>query len=177
MTAVFLYIRIFAEPILKEKQYHKYPFFAVKEPELIIYSADPSTVLELPVSSSSVVGGFPSPAEGYIEGSIDLNKTLVKSPATTFIARAKGLSMEGRGIATGDLVVIDRSIEPYDGCIVVAWVDDGFTMKTFRIKGSGKNRRIWLEPANPEFPVIEITEDNQFIIWGVVTYTIQKHLK
>ena len=149
----------------------------MQEPTLKIYSADPSTALELPVASSPVVGGFPSPAEGYIEGSIDLNKALVKSPATTFLAHVEGMSMEGRGIATGDLVVIDRSIEPYDGCIVVAWVDDGFTMKTFRIKGRGKSRRIWLEPANPEFPVIEITEDNQFIIWGVVTYTIQKHFR
>ncbi len=142
---------------------------------LKIFTANLSTSVELPVAESGVVAGFPSPAEGYLQGSIDLNKEIVGHPATTFLARVEGNSMRGRGIEDGDLVVIDKSLEPADGDIVVGFIDGDFTMKTFRIKHEGTQRHIWLEPANPDFPIIPISEEDDFTVWGVVTYTIKRH--
>lgn len=145
------------------------------ENKLKIYSTDLSTELEIPLAASKVVGGFPSPAEGYIEGSIDLNKKLIRHPATTFYAHVIGDSMCGRGIEDGDLIVIDKSLEPADGDIVVCFINGDFTMKTFRVKTVKGVRKVWLEPANENFPIIEIAPDEDFSVWGVVTYNIKKH--
>lgn len=114
--------------------------------------------------------GFPSPAEDFAEPTLDLNHYVIKNPASTFYARIKGDSMVGANIQDGDVVVIDKSLEPTDGSIAVCFIDGEFTLKRIRIE-KGK---VWLQPANPEFPAIEVTEENHFVVWGIVTYVIKK---
>ncbi len=145
---------------------------AKNEVTLEIFSADLSSAQPLPLALSPVVGGFPSPAEGYLQGAIDLNRTLVSHPASTFYARVLGDSMQGRGIEDGDLVVIDKSLEPREGDVVVAFLNGEFTMKTIH-REAGDNG-ITLLPANPAFLPIHVGEEEEFVVWGVVTYTIKK---
>lgn len=140
-----------------------------------MYSADLSSSLPLPYADQGVRAGFPSPAQDYLSESIDLNRELVRHPATTFYARACGDSMKDCGIDDGDLLVIDKSLEPHDGDIVVAFIDGDFTLK--KVKFDDENKCIWLVPANDEYSPIKITEDNNFLIWGVLTYSIKKQLR
>ncbi|WP_287679584.1 translesion error-prone DNA polymerase V autoproteolytic subunit [Bacteroides sp.] len=142
--------------------------------KLIFYSADLSTELDLPFATEGIRAGFPSPAQDYMTDSIDLNKELVLHPATTFYARAVGNSMTGFGISDGDLLVIDKSIEPVDGDIVVAFIDGEFTLK--RIMKDENECNLWLVPGNEDYPPIKITEENDFIVWGVLTYNIKRQL-
>lgn len=143
--------------------------------KLIMYSADLSTELPLPFADQGVRAGFPSPAQDYMTDSIDLNRELIRHPATTFYARASGDSMKDCGIDDGDLLVIDKALEPQDGDIVVAYIDGEFTLKTVRFDDNEKC--IWLIPANKEYSAIKITEENNFLIWGVLTYSIKKQLR
>lgn len=138
---------------------------------LIIYgiNAD-SPKLELPLSGSWVRAGFPSPADDFIENSIDLNKELVKNPASTFYARVAGDSMVDMGIEEGDLLVIDKSLDPYNNCIAVCFLDGEFTLKRVELYDG----HILLVPANEKFKPIKVTEDNDFMVWGVVKYVIKK---
>lgn len=140
-----------------------------------MYSADLSSSLPLPYADQGVRAGFPSPAQDYLSESIDLNRELVRHPATTFYARACGDSMKDCGIDDGDLLVIDKSLEPHDGDIVVAFIDGDFTLK--KVKFDDENKCIWLVPANDEYSPIKITEDNNFLIWGVLTYSIKRQLR
>lgn len=107
--------------------------------------------------------------------SIDLNRELVRHPATTFYARAVGESMKGCGIDDGDLLVIDKSIEPHDGDIVVAFVDGEFTLKKVKLEPGGDC--LWLMPANDDYSPIKVTAENHFVVWGVLTYNIKRQLK
>lgn len=129
-----------------------------------------STKLRLPLYSSSVPAGFPSPADDHIEGKLDLNEHLVRRPAATFFVRASGESMKDAGIFDGDLLVIDRSIGAKSDDIVIASIHGELTVK--RLQQSGKE---WLlVPANPKFPVIRL-EGSDGEIWGVVTHSIRRH--
>lgn len=118
----------------------------------------------------SVAAGFPSPAEQYEEPPLDLNAYLVKRPAATYFLRVAGDSMNGAGIFDGDLIVVDRSLEPADGDIAVASVDGEFTVKRFRSRG----REVWLEPANPAYPAIRFSGARTLEIFGRVTAAIHK---
>ena len=126
--------------------------------------------------SGSVVAGFPSPAEQYQEPPLDLNELLVKRPAATFFVRVQGDSMIGEGIHDGDLLVVDRSLRPASGDIIIACVDGDFTVKTYRrIKrdgGRGMRDEIRLEPANPDFPVIVLKNGQELDYFGKVTACI-----
>ena len=113
--------------------------------------------------------GFPSPAADYTER-IDITRELVRHPETTFYARIEGDSMQDAGIFSGDLVVIDRSLQASDGDYVAAYVDGEFTVKEFRSDPSGECA--WLIPHNDKYPKLRITADNAFIIWGVITHTV-----
>lgn len=113
--------------------------------------------------------GFPSPAADYTER-IDITRELIRHPETTFYARIDGDSMQEAGIYSGDLVVIDRSLNASDGDYVAAYVDGEFTVKEFR--NDPKNHCAWLIPHNEAFQPIRLDEDNSFIIWGVITHTI-----
>jgi DNA polymerase V len=128
------------------------------------------TILPLPLVSAYVEAGFPSPADDHLERSIDLNEELVRNPAATFYVRVKGESMRDAGIHPGDLLMIDRSITPADRQIVIAMIDGEFTVKRFR----KRNGKITLEAENPAFQPIEVDEDQELIIWGVVTYIIHE---
>ena len=127
--------------------------------------------------SGSVVAGFPSPAEQYQETPLDLNELLVKRPAATFFVKVQGDSMIGEGIRDGDLLVVDRSLRPASGDIIIACVDGDFTVKTLRLgkreEGMGK-REVWLEPANPKFPVIKLKPGQELDYFGKVTACIHR---
>lgn len=126
--------------------------------------------LALPLFSHRVAAGFPSPADDHLENSLDLNEYLVKKPAATFFVRVEGQSMLGAGIRPDDILVVDRSEKAVDGKIVVAAVDGELTVKRLRTERA----RVYLMPENPDFPPIEITQDTEFVIWGVVTSVIHK---
>lgn len=133
-----------------------------------IFAPDHSTSYRLPVFLGRLPAGFPSPADDYIEGKLDLNRHLIKHPAATFFVRVTGHSMTGAGIHSGDLLIVDRSIEPTDGHVVVAVLDGELTVKRLQ-RGQGVTR---LLAENPIYRPIEITEQQTIEIWGVVTNVI-----
>jgi len=135
-----------------------------------IYISENKHKVELPLAEAGIVAGFPSPADDFFEVSIDLNRELIKHPSATFYGRVSGDSMKDAGIDDGDLLVIDRSLEPSDGKIAVCFIDGEFTVK--RIKK--EKDIIWLLPANSNYKPIRVTEENEFIIWGIVTHIIKK---
>jgi DNA polymerase V len=117
-----------------------------------------------------VPAGFPSPAADYEEDKLDLNRHLVKNPVATFFVRVTGDSMLGAGIHHGDLLVVDRSLQPRDKNVVIAVVDGELTVKRIRIN----RRKISLEPENRDYVAREITEETEFEVWGVVTNVIHQ---
>lgn len=139
--------------------------------KVAIIGSDTSSALELQYADAGVQAGFPSPAQDFIDETIDLNRHLVAHPASTFYARVVGHSMSGEGIDDGDLLVIDKSLEPTNGDLAVCCLDGEFTLKRLRLDRRG----LWLIPSNPEFRPIQVTEDNEFAIWGIVTYTIKSN--
>jgi len=124
----------------------------------------------LPFSSSTVHAGFPSPAEDFIEERIDINSKIIKHPASTFLVRVKGNSMVGKNIQDGDILVVDKSIIPFNNSIVIAYIDGEFTVKRFY----QEKNRVVLYPANRDYNPISIYPDDNFILWGVVTYVIHE---
>lgn len=124
----------------------------------------------IPMVSAKVDAGFPSPADDHMERSIDLNEELIRNKASTFCVRVQGESMRDAGIHAGDVLVVDRSVTPANKQIVIAMIDGEFTVKRFRKYGD----KLFLEAANPDFPSIQISEDQELIIWGAVTYIIHK---
>lgn len=139
---------------------------------LTISSADTTSALSLPFEEGGIKAGFPSPAQDYLTESIDLNRELVRHKETTFYARVSGNSLKDAGIGDGDLIVIDKSLEVRDGDFVVAYIDGEFTLKEFRREADGECG--WLLPHNKDYSPIRVTSDNEFLIWGVITYTIKK---
>lgn len=139
--------------------------------DLKIYRADTSTPLPLAFADDGIRAGFPSPGQDYITETIDLNKDLIRHPASTFYGRVVGDSMCGEGITEGDILVIDRSVEPEEGDLAVCCLDGEFTLK--RIHLMKDRKRLFLMPSNPQYKPIEVTEDNEFMVWGVVLYTIK----
>jgi DNA polymerase V len=122
----------------------------------------------LPLFASRIPAGFPSPADDYVESRLDLNELLVQRQEATYFLRVKGDSMQGAGIHSGDLIVVDRSIEAQDGSVVVAEVDGALTIKRLRL-GNGAPE---LHPDNPAYPVIRFKEGQELRIWGVVTSSV-----
>ncbi|QCE41406.1 LexA family protein [Psychroserpens sp. NJDZ02] len=119
---------------------------------------------------TGISAGFPSPAEDFKGQRLSLDETLVKNKDTTFYAKVSGQSMIGAGLDDNDLLVIDRSLEPTNNKIAVCFLDGEFTVKRLRVSQD----EIWLQPENPNYPIIRITEDNNFLIWGIVTNVIKK---
>ena len=131
---------------------------------------DTESTLESILISSGISAGFPSPAGDFKQDRISLDKELIKNKEATFFARVSGQSMVGAGLDNNDLLVIDRSLEPTNNKIAVCLIDGEFTVKRLKVE----NDRIWLKPENLDYKPIEITEQNQFIIWGIVTNVIKK---
>ena len=119
---------------------------------------------------TGISAGFPEPADDFDENRISLDDELIQNKDTTFFAKVKGQSMINAGLNDSDLLVIDRSLEPKNNKIAVCFLDGEFTVKRLRVE---KNE-VWLQPENPDYPIINITEDNNFIIWGIVTNVIKK---
>lgn len=124
----------------------------------------------LPLYADPVQAGFPSPADDHLDEMLDLNEHLIKNPAATYMVRVKGNSMVGIGIQSGDLLVVDKSLDAIDGDVVIARVDGHFTVKTFR--NSGRTLRLVAE--NPRQAPIVFNEDSDVEIWGVVTNVIHE---
>jgi DNA polymerase V len=133
-----------------------------------VYTPDASTPLERPVFLARVPGGFPSPADDYLEGKLDLNQYLVKHPAATFFVCVTGDSMTGAGIHSGDLLIADRSLEPKDGNVVIAVLDGELTVKRLSMR-EGKPA---LLPDNEKYQPVEVSEHAAFEVWGVVSNVI-----
>ncbi len=128
-----------------------------------------NAVVRLPLFSNKVAAGFPSPADDHLEESLDLNEYVIRNPASTFYVRVEGNSMLGAGIHPDDLLVVDLSLAPRDGHVVIAIVDGEFTVKRLHI---AKNKAVSLHPENDNYPVIHIKDGMEFRIWGVVTNVI-----
>jgi len=126
---------------------------------------------ELPFVGN-IMAGFASPAADYQAESIDINKLLIKNKEYTFIGRVEGISMINSGLHDGDLVIIDRSLDPLDRDEVLVFIDGEFTIKHISVD---KDKKTWLIPANADFPKIEVSANADFKIWGVVTWSITKH--
>jgi len=124
----------------------------------------------LPLYLAPVQAGFPSPAEDYIDQTLDLNDQLVRHPAATFFVRVTGQSMRDANIHPGDILVVDRALEAQNGTIVVAALDGELTVKRLR----HKDGRLLLVPDNPDFAPLEVSPEASFTVWGVVTYIIHK---
>lgn len=124
------------------------------------------------MAQESIHAGFPSPAADYMTQAVDLNKELVRHPAATFYGRVVGDSMVDAGVEEGDILVIDRSLDPKDGDMCVCFLDGEFTLKHIRMASDGS--AVTLVPANPAYPSISVTEGMDFRLWGVVTYVIKK---
>lgn len=140
-----------------------------KANHLVIYSAETSIELDLPLVDGGISAGFPSPAEDFLDLSIDLNKELIRNAPTTFYGRVKGDSMQGAGFEDGDLLIIDKSLEPIDGKIAVCFIDGDFTVKRIKIEKDC----VWLVAENPNYTPLRVTRDNDFVIWGMVTNVIK----
>ena len=125
--------------------------------------------IEIPLITNGISAGFPSPAADFLDAGIDLNKALIKHPSTTFCGRVKGDSMKGLGIDNDDLMLIDKSLDAKHNCIAVCYIDGDFTVKQIRID----NKTVWLVPANAKYKPVQITKDNEFLIWGIVTTVIK----
>ena len=124
--------------------------------------------LSIPIANECISAGFPSPADDYLDIGIDLNEQLIRNPESTFFLRVSGYSMTEAGINDGDLLIIDRSIDPRPGRIVVAVLDGNFTLKRLTLR----SEKLYLEAANPNYPSIDITLYQNVQIWGVAIYSI-----
>ena len=136
-----------------------------------VYLPGRATRLSRPLIMWCVPAGFPSPAEDYVEGRIDLNRDLIRHPLATFYIRVAGDSMTPR-IHEGALLVVDRMVETKDDDIVVARISDELCVKRLRIERDGQ---VWLLSENEVYPPIQITEDMNFEVWGRVLYSIPPH--
>lgn len=136
---------------------------------IALFSANTETKLTLPYVDSGISAGFPSPALDFIDVSIDLNKQLIKHPSATFYGRVKGFSLKNAGIDDGDLLVIDKSLEPTNGKIAVCFIDGEFTAKRIKIT----QKEVWLIPENDDYQAIKVTDNNTLVVWGIVTHVIK----
>jgi DNA polymerase V len=130
-------------------------------------------LLRLVRYGSNVPAGFPSPADDYIEDSLDLNEHLIHHPSATFFVRASGNSMINAGIFDGDLLIVDRALSPQDGDIVIAVLFGELTVKRIR----KRHDQLLLEPDNAAYPAIEVPPDANFQVWGVVAYAIHRMVR
>lgn len=137
---------------------------------LIFFTPKPSSIEGAIFIDTGISAGFPIPAEDLEQNRVSLDEELVKNKNTTFFAKVKGQSMINAGLEDNDLLVIDRSLQPENNKIAVCYLDGEFTVKRLRVE---KNE-VWLQPENPDYPIINITEENDFLIWGIVTNVIKK---
>ncbi|MGA9637233.1 LexA family protein [Flavobacterium sp.] len=141
-----------------------------KENKLLFYKPEYESGLQIPYIPDGVSAGFPSPAADFMENNIDLNKELSENPLATFYIKVKGNSMIDAGIQDKDVLVVDRSLEPQNNKIAVCFIDGEFTVKRIKLE----ENCLYLMPENSNYTPIKVTEENQLVIWGMVTYVIKK---
>lgn len=141
-----------------------------KNQKLTFFLPDYESELKIPFIKEGVSAGFPSPAADFMETNIDLNKELSENQLATFYIRVKGNSMIDAGINDKDVLVVDRSLEPQNNKIAICFIDGEFTVKRILVE----KECLYLIPENASYSPIKITEENQLIIWGIVTYVIKK---
>ena len=141
-----------------------------KDSKLVFFKPDFESEIRIPYIKEGVSAGFPSPAADFMENGIDLNKELSSNPLATFYIKVKGNSMIEAGINDKDVLVVDRSLEPQNNKIAICFIDGEFTVKRIQLEQDC----LYLMPENPNYPPIKVTEENQLIIWGIVTYVIKK---
>ena len=137
---------------------------------LTFFQPDTEFRKSLHLAQEGISAGFPSPADDFKELRISIDQEVVKNEEATFYARVSGQSMQGAGLDDGDLLVIDRSVEPQNNAIAVCFLDGEFTVKRLKVEEDC----VYLMPENPKYQPIKVTEDNQLQIWGVVTYVVKK---
>ena len=137
----------------------------------LIAKLDRTSPLVLQAPETQLPAGFPSPAQDYAAVNIDLNEILFRDRAATYIFRITGSSMIDAGIAGGDEIIVDRSLEPQEGSVVVAAIDGDFTVKRFHVDRTGQG---WLLPENSAYPPIPIPKESDFTIFGVVTRCLHR---
>lgn len=138
--------------------------------KLHFFNPDFSQPKKISFIDTGIKAGFPSPAADFEEERISLDQFLIKNPEATFFAKASGDSMINAGINDGDLLVIDRSLEAQNNTIAVCYIDGEFTVKRIKIE----KEKIYLQPENKDYKPIEITKENELIIWGVITYVVKQ---
>lgn len=136
---------------------------------ITFFLPDFENINELPFISGGIKAGFPSPAADFDESKISLDNVLVKNREATFYAKASGTSMIGAGIDDGDIMVIDRSLEPQNNKIAICLIDGEFTVKRIKIEKDA----VYLMPENNNYQPIKVTDENELVIWGIVTYVIK----
>ncbi|MDR6966688.1 DNA polymerase V [Flavobacterium arsenatis] len=141
-----------------------------KKQKLTFFRPDLESEIKIPYISHGVSAGFPSPALDFMETSIDLNKILIENKIATFYVQVEGNSMIDAGIQDKDILVVDRSIEPANKKIAICLIDGEFTVKRIKVDVDC----LWLIPENASYTPIKVTEENQLVIWGIVTYVIKK---
>ena len=135
-----------------------------------IYNPTQNSELVIPHAGSQISAGFPSPSEDYLEPTLDLNCVLIKNPSSTFYGRVKGNSMQDAGVDNGDLLVIDKSLPYSNHALAVCFINGEFTLKHLKIEGD----TLLLMPANKDYEPIVVKRDDDFTVWGIVTYVIKK---
>ncbi|MDE6078243.1 MAG: translesion error-prone DNA polymerase V autoproteolytic subunit [Muribaculaceae bacterium] len=140
--------------------------------EIEIFKSSFAAILSLPFADDGIRAGFPSPAQDYMDKSLDFNRELISHPAATFYAKVVGQSMINAGIDEGDIIVVDRALTPCQDDIVVAYVNGEFTMKYLDLSMRDFGE-IWLRPGNDAYPPFRITPDDDCVIWGVVSKIIK----
>lgn len=136
---------------------------------IIIKNVRARWFLNVPLVGTGISAGFPSPADDFLDSTIDLNRELIKNKDATFFGRVSGESMKDAGINNGDLLIIDKSLEPTTGKIAVCFIDGEFTVKRIKIE----KEVIWLMPENKDYKPIKVTSENDFLIWGIVTNVVK----
>ncbi|MBR9845485.1 MAG: translesion error-prone DNA polymerase V autoproteolytic subunit [Algicola sp.] len=144
--------------------------FLTPKNALEFYTPDDTQSLDIVLAQTSISAGFPSPADDFKECKISLDKTLVRNKEATFYARVSGQSMIGAGLDDGDLLVVDKSLEPTHNKIAVCFIDGEFTVKRLKVTPEG----VCLQPENPIYDPILVTENSDFQIWGIVTHVIKR---
>ncbi len=142
--------------------------------DFVFYKARTDTALRLPYIGNPVQAGFPSMAMDYTEKDLDLNEHLVANKEATFFIMVKGDSMRDAHICNGDMLIVDRSIEPANGRVALCIINGEYTVKTLRAFEKNGRKELTLMPANPEFKPIPITESSEFEVWGIVTHVIHE---
>lgn len=138
--------------------------------KLAFFYPDVETQRAVHYAQEGISAGFPSPAEDFKEARISIDQEVVKNETATFYARVSGDSMQGAGLDDGDLLVIDRSLQPQHDKIAVCFIDGEFTVKRLKVDKDA----VYLMPENKKYKPIKITEENQLVIWGIVTYVVKK---